>query len=285
MIGLLGKITRNMPNIPYKDRIVGLCNFIKSKKSITIKDYQDNMKLDLDINFEMQSRLFWFGYHHLEENRFFSRLLKPEHVFLDIGANFGEFTILAAKYITRGRVFSFEPDPKTFCKLKRNCELNALTNVVLFDCALGDDEKKTNLYSPSSNLHSHEGLMSLLPISNETEEISSVRVRCLDNIKEIAAHNRIDFVKIDVEGAELAVLKGGFDTFVKHTPMLIVEINEERFNKFGYCTKDLISFIGKIKKYNFFLFHLDGGLIPIQERDLIDIVDNKQKDCFNILCL
>jgi FkbM family methyltransferase len=283
MIGLLGKITRNMPNIPYKHKFILLFKFLKSKKSIVIKDYQKNMKLDLDINFEMQSRLFWFGYHHLEENRFFSRLLKPEHVLLDIGANFGEFTILAAKYITRGRIFSFEPDPKTFCKLKRNCELNALTNVVLFDCALGEREEKVNLYTPTSQ--SHEGLMSLLPISNEKEDISSVIVRCLDNIKEIASHNRIDFVKIDVEGAELEVLKGGFNTFAKHTPMIIIEINEERFSKFGYCAKDLISFIGKIKQYNFFLFHLDGGLIPISERDLIGIVDNKQKECFNILCL
>ena len=115
MISLLGKITRHMPSIPYKANFVGLFKCVKSKKNILINDYQKTMILDLDINYEMQSRL-----------------LQPESVFIDIGANFGEFTILAAKYITHGNIFSFEPDPKMFCKLKNNCELNNLKNVHLF---------------------------------------------------------------------------------------------------------------------------------------------------------
>ena len=127
--------------------------------------------------------------------------LRPGMTFVDVGANNGYFSLLAAKAVgTSGKVYAFEPVPETFSRLKRNVELNRFKNVRLNRLALGMKNSTVDI-----NLSGVEdGLNSIVSIGHAVSS-TTVKVRTLDSIIE---GEDIDLMKIDVEGYEKQVLMG-----------------------------------------------------------------------------
>ena len=134
--------------------------------------------------------------------------LKPGATFIDIGANKGDFTVLAASIVgPSGRVIAIEPDPNNFSWLRRSVEENAIPNAECHQIALGSDNYKGSLHlAAMSGLHS---LLSLPGGVEEGEEI--VDVRALDHFIDTG----VDAIKIDVEGFEAEVLVGADRTLGK----------------------------------------------------------------------
>jgi len=157
-------------------------------------------------------------------------LLEPGSTFVDIGANSGYFTVLAALRVgPKGRVYAFEPNPVVRQQLRRHIEINGIEGrVIVDDVALADrDEDDVEFFV--SCWPENDGISSLTP-SPETvargglHPDNSIRVcvRTFDTWMLSATVDRIDVMKIDVEGAELQTLQGMASTFDANRPKRII---------------------------------------------------------------
>jgi FkbM family methyltransferase len=122
-------------------------------------------------------------------------------IVIDVGAAFGFYTIMASKRVgEQGRVVAIEPQPDSFEMLNRNIKLNKLANIVTLNYAVSSKKTTLKLYSSYSTIQERAGqsLQSHIEVSADT----------LDNLLREAAIDEVNWVKVDVEGAELEVLKG-----------------------------------------------------------------------------
>ena len=128
-------------------------------------------------------------------------------IIVDIGANVGMFTVKVAKKVgPQGLVISIEPEDANFSLLKKNVQLNSLKNVILIRKAIGSFKGVEKfLISDSSATHSL-ALSKIRP--KKIIKVIEIEIDTLDNIIQQLGISRIDLLKIDVEGAELEVLKG-----------------------------------------------------------------------------
>lgn len=169
----------------------------------------------------------------------FRSLCRPESVVVDIGANFGYFSVLAANLIGPsggGEVISFEPNPR-LCKLfRRNREINwSIAPVTLHEMALGEREDELVLHVPKE--HGANGSLSA-PLGVECTQIP-VSVKPLDTI--LAPGLAVDIMKIDVEGHEATVLSGAKQVIACSPKLhLILEWSKKQMAEAGIAPADLL---------------------------------------------
>jgi FkbM family methyltransferase len=157
-------------------------------------------------------------------------------VVLDVGTSIGQYTLLASGIVgPDGRVHSFEPDPVTYQWLSGNVKRNNLQNVTTNQLALGGEPGALQLYIGSPE---NIGTTSLRPQYNHSGRSVSVDVVPLDSYLERAGVQRVDFIKIDVEGAESLVFKGAPKLLAKH-PTIIIEFEESNQKRFGSSCAEL----------------------------------------------
>jgi FkbM family methyltransferase len=157
-------------------------------------------------------------------------LLPAGGAFLDVGAHAGYFSLMASDRVGRsGRVFAIEPNPRTFATLQQHLTQNAIGNVLAMNCGLADKPGVIGLHVPPSQLDYNA---TVLPRAGWTR--ADVPVRTLDECVREWQIDRIDLMKIDVEGAEPLVLAGGVDVLargvVRHA---MIEINGPRLTEAG----------------------------------------------------
>lgn len=151
------------------------------------------------------------------------RLIGPGGQMLDIGANIGIYSLRAASLVGRaGRVIAVEPGREALLALRANLALNDMPQVTVLPVALAAEEGVAQLYHVP--LGNDPQAFSLLPQSGSVTS-EQVVTRTLDSILRDAGVTRLDLIKMDVEGLELAVLRGGADSIARLRPMIIFEIN------------------------------------------------------------
>ncbi len=178
------------------------------------------LKKNDGLGLKLQYLLRWY---EAETVSIFSDLLKPGMTVIDIGASTGYFTCLFSRLVgPKGRVYAFEPDPDNYDILIKNIELAGTTNVVSVKKAVSDYVGLSKFYKSDSS-----GLNSLLKNENTIKEIE-VEVTTIDTFFKSERDDIIDFIKIDIEGAEPQAIKGMSKTVQrsKHLNM-IVEHNPE----------------------------------------------------------
>jgi FkbM family methyltransferase len=155
------------------------------------------------------------------ELELFTRELEPGMVVLDVGANIGCYSLLAARRVgPSGRVYAFEPDPRTRPSLEYNVRANGLTNVTIVPKAASDAAGRRTLYLSRSA--SHSGL------AHSMDERSIVGTRTVDTVRidDVVAGQPVDVVKMDIEGHEPAALRGMEDTLARSPEVrLFLEFN------------------------------------------------------------
>jgi FkbM family methyltransferase len=152
--------------------------------------------------------VFFAGCYEEQEIAFVRSWLKPGMSFVDAGANWGLFSLLAARLVGQsGRVIALEPDPRVFLKLKSNIERNHLSQVFAFQVAVADRESEM-LLAGYDGVHQNSGMSRLVASGNGSAHTFKVCSRKLDLLLTEAKLDRVDLLKIDVEGAEHAVLAG-----------------------------------------------------------------------------
>jgi FkbM family methyltransferase len=140
----------------------------------------------------------------------FARRLAPGDVCVDVGANIGYYTLLASRIVgARGHVYALEPAPATYAELRDNLELNGVTNVTAIEVAAGADDGSGALYAgPPGNTGQASMQVPTGTLGASIDERTDVTVRRLASVVADVHRPRLRLVKIDVEGAEFAVLRG-----------------------------------------------------------------------------
>ena len=198
-----------------------------------------------------------------EELDLLRKCLKPGANFLDIGGNIGYFTIIAAKHVgPLGKVIAFEPEPHNFEILRRNVELNKLRNVMIENYAAVDQEKTLTLYLSSYNFGDHRIFDSDDDsIENLGHRQQSIDVQgvCLDEYLREKGFSP-DFIKIDVQGAEKAVLSGLVRTLAECKDIqLLLEFWPYGMRQFGTDPSDVLSMLTGLG-FHIFQPRSDGAL-------------------------
>jgi FkbM family methyltransferase len=181
-------------------------------------------------NFTVKGHYFAHVPYEPETTHAILNLLEPGGTFFDIGANAGYFSVLAALRVgPKGRVWAFEPNPTVRQQLGRHVEINDITDrVTIDDIALADrDEDDVEFFV--SCWPENDGISSLTPAPEtvargglRADATIRVRVRTFDTWMLSARVDRIDLMKIDVEGAELQTLKGMESAFDAARPKRII---------------------------------------------------------------
>ena len=187
---------------------------------------------------------------------------------LDCGANIGVHTIEWAKNMTEwGEVFSFEPQEKIYYALSGNIAINNCFNVTAKNVALGSEIGRIEIPTPNYNKPSSYGSLELKKKKNNEfigQEIDYQNTKQIDMLSiDSLKLNRIDFIKIDVEGMEEEVLKGSTMSINRFCPILLIE----------HIKSDINSLKNFLEKKNYEIFVVGMNILAIHKEDptLIDI--------------
>ena len=187
----------------------------------------------------------WEGFMH----KYFQTHSNKNKVALDIGANIGTHTIYLSDYF--GKVHAFEPQTSVYKLLDSNIKLNKCTNIHAHNFGLGSSNTFAHMEKYDLTKPNNQGAIGIDKTGLSGGE--KIQVRVLDEL----GITNIGFIKIDVEGYELDVLKGGINTIKRSKPVIIIELNHK--------TKDTRDEIVKILK------SLDYTLKQISSDDWICI--------------
>lgn len=177
------------------------------------------------------------------EHKFVEHFLQPGMVMLDAGAHHGFYTLLAAKKVgPLGKVIAFEPSPRELRRLRWCLSLNRCRNVHVEPVALGSKEEITDLFVC---LARQTGCNSLRPpVVSEPLSKVPVSVTTLDCFFQKSRIEKVDLIKIDVEGAELEVLKGARELLQRRPrPVICCEVEDIRTTPWGYKAKEIIKLL------------------------------------------
>lgn len=146
------------------------------------------------------------------ERIFYLNFLRDQMTVFDVGANVGELTLLFSRFVSNGKVHAFEASRAAFARLETVCRAANRKNVILNHLALSDKKGsiKLNIYDDNFSSFNSQAARPLKDygIDIEPVELEEVSAVTIDDYCEINKIERIDLLKIDVEGAELQVIKG-----------------------------------------------------------------------------
>jgi FkbM family methyltransferase len=233
-LDLIAKATRTL-DLPGTDRLVRLLHKSDALRA-SGKGYKTVARCggylyNIDTSSHIESILFFRGAYEKRIVNFASSFVSPGTVSVDVGANIGLFTLP----FSRGQlVYSFEPEPRVFRKLKANLQLNKISNVHPLPYALSDQPGHATLHTFSDN-NPNEGAASLYEGHSGYSTVPiPVQVKTLD------AYNlpRVDFIKIDTEGNDMNVMLGAVQTITRCRPAILFEWHQPSWAEAGHTLED-----------------------------------------------
>jgi len=233
-----------------------LCGRFPKDVKVTVPD---GRSLALRFAPDIWDTVFFFGEYEAALTEVVRRVVRSGDICLDVGANFGWYTTLLSEISgPGGQVFAFEPMPDTFRLLEANVASARYKNVFINNCGLGDFNGTAELHffpdlGPGHASISDHGRSDSIKIP--------VRIQKFDDFAQ--DHNlrgEVVFLKVDIEGAELAFLRGAERLFEQAMPpIILMEMALEQTASFGYSPNDLIEFIRSRRPYKFFSADLKRG--------------------------
>ncbi len=230
-------IERHDSNIKYPEEPTIISISVDNLKGkFEIKDYKEYI----------QRNLFFRGFYELREAKILKKILNSGDVFVDIGANIGWYTVLVGNIVgSEGKVIAFEPGSNIFAHLNRNVEINNFNNVVTENLAISDSNGEIVLSGVNGK---NGGGASIVRNSENYPDKSkeTVKMVTFDNYIENHTIDHIKLLKIDVEGAEMLVLKGMLNTLREgKIENLLIEVTNDHLIKLGSSSKEVFELLAK----------------------------------------
>lgn len=209
-----------------------------------------------------------YGIYSPEQTSFVKGLVKSDHVCLDIGANIGYFTLVMAKQAKQ--VHAFEPEPRNFDILQKNMALNNVQNATLYNSAVSSEASgRATLHLCGMNRGMHRLYQSHW-CNEGTVKVQTIRID--DYI------SQADFVKMDIEGAELGALRG-MKKMLERGTTLLMEFHPPSIVEYGADPGDVYDFM-KSLGYSVEIPGRDGKELSFQELEKIA----NERAGTNVLC-
>jgi FkbM family methyltransferase len=222
-----------------------------------VSGLQPGLKIRLHGDSEL-CHLIYCRHFEAHEREFLNRFLRPGDVFVDVGANIGLFTLIAAERVgPKGKVLAFEPAAKTFGRLVDNVGLNKLSNVECFRLALSDSRGHLQLTASKDGYDAWNSLAKVaLGELRETELVEVIEWDQFAGSRDLSGGS-VTMMKIDVEGWESRVLEGGKEFFIgSDAPVLQVEFTDDAAEAAGSSCHALYE---RLQNYGYEMFVYDAG--------------------------
>jgi FkbM family methyltransferase len=262
--GLILNYLRNFPIDHFKNKLE---RFIKLPKNEVLYTNPYGIKFKLDLNDHVMRNIYLRGVYERNTFRHLCKIVKPQDTFVDVGANIGAYSIGLSPFLNKGKIISFEPNPRAIQYLEENIRHNKLKNITVNRLGLSDNLEKATLYN-TSNLTTAS--LNVIKNSDQKEETSLITLDkyCKDN-----NIDKIDILKIDIEGHEYKAIKGAVEIITKSKSMVLVaEINDCTLHT-GHSKQELFEFIVSLG-FNAFL---PKGF-PFKLRKVNSLPDNYQNN-------
>lgn len=215
---------------------------------------------DRHVSRHLREHGIWEPY----ETRLLMGGLQPGDAFLDVGANLGYFSLLAADRVgPDGRVVAIEPDPVNFGLLQRSIAHNGLDGIIEAHClALSDRDGDARLYLSEDNLGDHQVFA-----TGEERDSVPVQLRRGDALLG-STLARLDLVKIDTQGSEYGVVTGLLPLLQRSRPRLIVELTPLSLRQCGSSGRALIELLAQLQQPFWIVDHVEHRLVASSAQEL-----------------
>lgn len=237
----------------------------KSNKKFTVNiKWYKNLKLRIPYLSELASCLYIEGLYEPNEFYFLNKFLKKDMCVIDIGAHIGLYSLYSAKIVgSGGLVIAFEPSKREYNILKENVRLNKLKNIKFFQKAVSINNKQVQLNVAASPFDGHNTLGGFSSKQTRKEREEKVESISLDKFAKNFHLRHLDLLKIDTEGSEYLILKGGKKLLSNFKPILIIELSDVTLNKQNHTSKEVIRLLESLN-YQLLDFNAEfGGLKKI----------------------
>jgi len=213
----------------YINHLIHLLNRISLiNKSGFIKIRQCGFYWNIDINSCISKSIAYYGVWEKNTTQLILDYVKPNMKVMDIGANFGYYTLLMARAVQpNGIVYAFEPVEKFRNELKWHVEANDLQkNVIILPFGLSDKKEQIEISISDSSASIH-------PDPNELFTCNKITVHDLDSVIKEFNIDQIDFIKIDIDGHEPLFLKGAYQSLQRFHPPMSMEFAQHHLHFAG----------------------------------------------------
>lgn len=234
------------------------------------KNNADSFLVKLDPGIRMKlyfqsdmARIIFCDEFERQERKFINAFLKPDDIFVDVGANIGLFTLIAAKRVgSKGKVFAFEPTPPIYKELLENVALNEFKNVRCLQNALSDSEDIRPLFVAADGFDDYNSFAK--PITTTAFAVEKVTCLTWDSFAvQEDLIGKVTMMKIDVEGWESRVLQGGASFLLREdAPLLQVEFTDEASLAAGSSCRQLYHLLEEFGYKMFRYDHNQRNIIP-----------------------
>lgn len=191
---------------------------------------------------EISQTLIFDKFWEFEESEYFKKIISKGMNIVDIGSNIGYFSLLFSKWTgSNGRVYCFEPDEENYQLLLKNIRYNDANNIILQKKALSDKKGKTTLFIDEINKGDHRIIDMIAYTKDEKMGKKKVEVETTTLDSEIPLNEKIDLIKMDIQGAEMLALKGMKELIKKNLKItLLTEFWPFGIKKSGNSPKEFI---------------------------------------------
>jgi FkbM family methyltransferase len=213
---------------------------------------------------EMSRALFLTGTYEPNELVWMSDELTKGMTVIDVGANMGLYSMIASRLVGEsGHVIALEPSAREFQRLAFHVTLNDLQNIRCIQVAASDSSGDARLSIAGEWNAGHNTLGKFFDPAVVTARVEGVRTQTIDALVADLRLERVDLVKIDVEGHELKVLAGAVETLTRFRPRILIEVFEDTLHRQGASVEAVLALL---EGYGYRLYEfsdLNGDVVPL----------------------
>lgn len=198
------------------------------------------------------------------EIRLFKKYIRPGDVVVDIGAHIGVFSLLFSKLVgNSGEVISFEPDTKTFSLLSKNIAINNVKNIRINQLAVSNQNEEISFYLYGSGQNSIGRLSESMPERGLSENVPIVHIEAI-SLDDFLGDARVDFIKMDIEGAEGSAFLGMKKILSKNNNVkILTEFNVPALRKASKISAE--EFLEQLNNEGFRVYDIDEKSAELHE--------------------
>jgi FkbM family methyltransferase len=214
------------------DRLYREKSFVVRRRGITFKLNPDDL---------VQRSIYFTSYHEAKETKELSKLVRPDWTFFDVGSYFGYYSLLVS-HLTGGRatVHAFEPFSSNYELLLEHKRMNGFHNIQAHRLAVSNHGGEVEFQLPRPSACQGGGWViedaGQAEVPERTQRVAAVT---LDGFAAERAIDRLDFIKVDTEGAEINVLRGAANVIHRFRPGMFIEVNPEALARYGRQPEEL----------------------------------------------
>ncbi|HEX5734955.1 MAG TPA: FkbM family methyltransferase [Blastocatellia bacterium] len=242
-VHITSSIIRRLPAARYR-AMNWLCRRPSPPFLMKLPEESGRFLFECNLRDSISREVCFMGRYEPQQSALLQRLLQPGMTFVDVGANWGYFTLLAAHLVgDSGRVISLEPDPRIFRLLESNLVRNNLSHVTALQLAAMDKNGTVNL-SGYDEERDNWGLSKVVRGAVDNSPLFPVEARQLDEVLDEQTVERVDVLKMDIEGAERMALRGMQEGLAgQRYRSILLEMHPSILAEHGHSTKDVLDLL------------------------------------------